>query len=201
MPKPTAQEERVFVYIIGRVGSQYKLTGRVPSIAEGRIFFGPCKKLMRPKMNDGDYVMGISPAQCGERRVLLWMPIAKRMTFAQAYWCGEEDSAFRAARGKAIHVRPIEGLKFTPGCPGCYEHIKGAIHPDDWPEDLLHDRDAFFVGNEQSWIKKGWKRGQPGRGELFFEEDPNRPTAPSSWPNALGRGVYWMVRKKSPRPG
>lgn len=108
---------------------------------------------MRPNLKEGDYVMGISPAGVGEhRRVLLWLHIAKAMTFGEAYELGDKDRIFRAARGNAIHVRPKKGLRPQPGNPNTYEHIPHATHASDWKTDILGKRDAFFVGDELSWI-------------------------------------------------
>lgn len=147
---------RVFAYIIASVGPNYKLRGTVPWVKEGRVFFGPCKKKMRPEMEPGDYVMGISPAGVGEqRRVLLWMRIAERMTFAQAYERGEIDRLFRLARGNAIHVRPKKGIDPIEGNPDTYEHIPHATHSSDWKTDIRGERDAFFVGDKNSWAAEG----------------------------------------------
>jgi hypothetical protein len=128
---------RVFAYIIATVGSNYKLRGTVPWVKEGQVFFGPCKKRMRPEMNRGDYVMGISPAGIGKkRRVLLWMRIAERMTVAQAYKRGGTDRLFRLARANAIHVRPKKGILHVAGHPDAYEHIPHADHSSGWKSDI-----------------------------------------------------------------
>jgi len=143
---------RVFAYIIATVGSNYKLRGTVPWLKEGRVFFGPCKKKMRPHVKKGDYIMGISPAGIGEqRRVLLWMRAEEPMTFAQAYELGKTDRLFRLARGNAIHVRPKRGVNHIAGNPEAYEHIPHATHSSDWRTDIRGKRDAFFVGNKDSW--------------------------------------------------
>jgi hypothetical protein len=147
---------RVFAYIIASVGPNYRLRGTVPWVKEGKVFFGPCKKRMRPKMKPGDYVLGISPAGVGEqRRLLLWMHIAERMTFAQAYERGETDRLFRLARGNAIHVRPKKGVDAVRGNPASYEHIPHATHSSDWKADIRGERDAFFVGDKNSWAAEG----------------------------------------------
>lgn len=147
---------RVLAYIIASVGANYRLKGTVPWVKEGRVFFGPCKKRMRPEMKPGDYVMGISPAGVGEkRRVLLWMHIAEAMTFAQAYERGDTDRLFRLARGNAIHVRPKRGIDRAAGNPDTYEHIPHATHSSDWRTDIRGERDAFFVGDQNSWAAEG----------------------------------------------
>ncbi len=84
---------RVFAYIISTVGPDYRLIGSVPWVKEGKVFFGPCKKNMRPEVEEGDYIMGISPAGVGrQRRVLLWMRVDKKMTFASAYQRGDRQT-------------------------------------------------------------------------------------------------------------
>lgn len=153
-------EPRVFAYIIASVGPNYRLRGTVPWVKEGQVFFAPCKKRMRPEMQPGDYVMGISRAGVGEkRRVLLWMHIAERITFAQAYKRGEADRLFRLARGNAIHVRPKRSVDLIEGNPDTYEHIPRATHASDWRSDIRGKRDAFFVGDNNSWAAEG---GGPG---------------------------------------
>ncbi len=144
---------RVFAYIIRTVGRGYRLTGSVPWVSRGNVFFGPCKKKMRPEVRPGDYIMGISGSGAGmPRRVLLWMQVSEVMTFADAYELGKKDRVFRSLRGPAIHVRRVNGVKFSPGVPECYEHIPGACHADDWHSDVMGNRDAFLVGGEDSWV-------------------------------------------------
>jgi len=146
-------QSRVFAYIISSVGAGYKLTGFVPWVRQGKVFFGPCKKRMRPDVCPGDYIMGISGAEAGRpRRILLWMRVAKTMTFKEAYDMGRTDKIFRALRGTAIHVRPRRFATFFPGEPGCYEHIRGADHSENWPSDIRGTRDAFLVGEKSSWV-------------------------------------------------
>lgn len=144
---------RVFAYIIRTVGANYKLTGSVPWVKEDTVFFGPCKKRMRPEVKKGDFIMGISPAGVGkERRVLLWMCAKKPMTFAKAYERGETDRIFRLARGNAIHVRPRKGSNRVAGNHLAYEHIPGADHSSGWQADIEGKRDAFIVGMPGSWV-------------------------------------------------
>jgi len=144
---------RVFAYIIRTVGAGYRLNGAVPWVSGGKVFFGACKKRMRPDVQPGDYIMGISGAGAGRpRRVLLWMKVDKRMTFKDAYDRGETDKAFRDVRGTAIHVRPRNVPLHHPGDPGCYEHIPGAPHSDEWESDLKGKRDVFLTGTKGSWV-------------------------------------------------
>lgn len=124
--------------------------------ALGRLrprFFGPCKKRMRPEIQEGDYILGISPANAGlVRRILLWMRVKRKMTFGKAYRRGEAEKSFQAARGHAIHVRPKPGRPFQAGKPACYQHIKGAPHQKTWREDLRGERDVLFEGSDDSWV-------------------------------------------------
>jgi len=143
---------RIFAYIIASVGPKYKLRGTVPWVKDGKVFFGPCKKRMRPEVRKGDYIMGISPAGVGtQRRVLLWMRAEGPITFAQAYARGESDRLFRIARGNAIHVRPKKGVHHVTGNADTYEHIPHATHSSDWRTDIKGKRDAFLVGMTGSW--------------------------------------------------
>jgi hypothetical protein len=108
---------------------------------------------MRPHVKRGDYIMGISGSGAGRpRRVLLWMRVAKPMSFRDAYEKGRTNNAFFNVRGKAIHLRPRKDVAYKRGNPECYVHIKGAHHGDDWRSDVKGDRDAFLVGRKGSWV-------------------------------------------------
>jgi hypothetical protein len=108
---------------------------------------------MRPDVEPGDYIMGISGATAGyPRRVLLWMRVDEKLTFKQAYDRGKTDVVFRAIRGDAIHVRPRRVAVHLPGEPACYEHIRRGPHSDDWRTDIKGERDAFLVGDKASWV-------------------------------------------------
>jgi hypothetical protein len=144
---------RVFAYVIATVLPDYRLNGCVPWVTHGKVFFGPCKKIMRPELKPGDYVMGISPSGVGkQRRVLLWMQVSEKMTFAEAYLRGNTDRLFRAARGHAIHVRPKEESNLKPGNKASYEHITDAPHAHKWGKDIKGKRDVFLVGSRKSWV-------------------------------------------------
>lgn len=147
---------RVFAYIIACLGPGYRLDGCVPWVIDGTVFFGPCKVKLRPLVDPqiyDDYIMGISPSGVGDqRRILLWMPVAEKMTFAEAYSRGETSPLFYAARGHAIHVRPKEGAEMGPDGRPVYEHIPGAPHRRRWRKDIQGDRDAFLVGGSDSWV-------------------------------------------------
>jgi hypothetical protein len=132
-----------FIYIVTTAGKDYQQPNLacVPTWFEGTIYFGPCKRAMRPVMNEGDYVFGISSSATHPRRILFAAKIAKKMTFSDAY---DRYPKLRGPEGP-IHVRP------TPmplgGFPDSrYEHIPRAIHEDDWRNDLRRPKqDAFFV--------------------------------------------------------
>jgi hypothetical protein len=144
---------RVFAYIIATVLPDYRLNGCVPWVSQDRVFFGPCKKRMRPQLKPGDYIMGISPSGIGkQRRVLIWMQVSEKMTFAEAYLRGNTDRLFRAARGHAIHVRPKEESNLKRGNTASYEHITDAPHAHKWRKDIKGKRDVFLVGSRKSWV-------------------------------------------------
>lgn len=131
-----------YIYVINTLGRDYQQPlGAVPCFFEGRIYFGPCKKHMRPKMQVGDYVFGVSSSKSFPRRIVYAGRIQKRMTFAVAY---QEFPRLRGSHGP-IHVRPSRNPRSTfPSSE--YEHIPGAIHATDWHADLRSpERDAFFV--------------------------------------------------------
>lgn len=142
----------MFAYIITTVDSRYRLTGYVPYVQEGKVFLGPCKRLMRPDVTVGDYILGISGSAAGSpRRVLLWMKVKEVITFMEAWKRGEADRTFRDLRGGAIHIRPRQGAETLPS-PDCYEHIPGAQHEDDWRNDVRENRDVFLLGDSSSWV-------------------------------------------------
>lgn len=134
-----------FIYVVTSVGKDFKQPSlqAVPTWFGDRLYFGPCKRAMRPRMRPGDFVFGISPSLGSRkpRRVLFGAKIAERMTFEAAY---HQYPFLRGPEGP-IHVTPhgIPGTRFPYSR---YEHIPGANHPGDWPSDLATpDRDAFFV--------------------------------------------------------
>src|SRR5687768_16401961 len=95
-----------FIYIIPTVDRDYNQPNKVavPTWYVDRIYVGPCKRSMRPRMRGGDYVFGLSSSRTFRRRFLFAARIAKRMTFAEAF------RRFPDLRGPdgPIHVRPIE---------------------------------------------------------------------------------------------
>lgn len=54
---------RGFIYVVTTLtrGYMQKAFCNVPTQWGDRLYFGPCKKPMRPRMQPGDYVFGISP--------------------------------------------------------------------------------------------------------------------------------------------
>jgi hypothetical protein len=133
-----------FIYVVTSVGRDYEQpTFRsVPTVFEGSLYFGPCKRRMRPRMQEGDFVFGISSSTTFPRRVVFATQISERLTFGQAY------AGYPKLRGPngPIHVRPARmncGESFPDSD---YEHIPGAMHPEDWRSDIrTPDHDAFFV--------------------------------------------------------
>ena len=157
-----------FVYIVATATQHYMQQSfrNVPTEFEGRIYFGPCKKQMRPKMQLGDYAVGISPAGETPRRILFVTRIEERISFAQAY---ERFPGLRGPEGP-IHVRPVKrgGLRFPESD---YEHIPEAAHEDSWVKDLkTRDLDAFFVGAQcGGWLGKWLGRAGPAVDDPIVE--------------------------------
>lgn len=132
-----------FVYVVRTVGKDYRQPSfsAVPTWHEDRIYFGPCKRTMRPRMRAGDVVFGLSPSGVFPRRVVFAARIAERVTFAQAY---ERFPKLRGPEGP-IHVRPVRMP--GPSFPDSeYEHIPSGMHTEDWRADIrTRDLDAFFI--------------------------------------------------------
>lgn len=132
-----------FIYIVTTLNRDYiqKHFRNVPTEWQKRLYFGPCKVPMRPKMQPGDYVFGISPAKPKPRRIVFVAQIEERLSFASAY------KKFPALHGPAgpIHVRPVnrKDLKFPESK---YQHIEDATHANRWKKDVKSpELDAFFV--------------------------------------------------------
>ena len=135
-----------FIYVVTTVNKDYiqRKFRNVPTEWGYRLYFGPCKQAMRPKVKSGDYVFGISPSKLRPRRVLFTAKIEERITFSEAY------IRFPDLRGPEgpIHVCPIQGTGSFP--ESHYKHIPGSMHENDWQRDLsAHERDAFFVCTER----------------------------------------------------
>ena len=143
-----------FIYVVTTVGKDYLQPNPqcVPTWFEGRIYFGPCKKAMRPRMKVGDYVFGISPSGKRPRRIVYAARIAEKMTFGQAY------ERFPKLRGPAgpIHVQPAR-MPLSAFPDSLYEHIPGANHPSDWRSDIrTQELDAFFVCGPAGKVLGRW---------------------------------------------
>lgn len=131
-----------FIYVVATLTRDYvqKAFCNVPTQWKNRLYFGPCKIPMRPKMWPGHWVFGISPSTAGRRRIVFVAKLEERIPFADAY------NRFPDLRGPEgpIHVRPVDGVGSFP--ESSYQHIPEAMHEDDWPADLAREElDAFFV--------------------------------------------------------
>ncbi len=139
-----------FIYVLTTVTKDYVQGAfyHVPTEWKDRIYFGPCKKPMRPKMHEGHWVFGISPKNGTPRRIVFVAQIEERITFADAY---DRFPELRGPEGP-IHVKPISG--WGPFPQSSYQHIPGGNHPDNWQTDLARkDLDAFFVCSK----REGWR--------------------------------------------
>ena len=142
-----------FIYTVMTLTKEYvqKAFCCVPTEFGDRIYFGPCKIPMRPRVKPGDYVFGLSPAKVGLRRIVFVGHIKKRITFREAY---ERFPELHGSEGP-IHVRPIHGSGSFPRCS--YAHIPKAIHEDKWENDLAsRDLDAFFVCSRRDGCVGRW---------------------------------------------
>jgi hypothetical protein len=139
-----------FIYVVNSVTKDYEQQAfcNVPTEWGDRLYFGPCKRPMRPRMKENDYIFGISPSATPTRRILFAGQIEERITFAEAY------NRFPDLRGPEgpIHVRPITGKGRFP--QSSYQHIPDAMHADDWEKDLASTRlDRFFVCRQRNvWL-------------------------------------------------
>lgn len=143
-----------FIYVVDSASDGYQQASfcNVPTESAGRLYFGPCKRSMRPRMHPGDFVFGLSPAKAGKRRFLFAASLQEKMTFQEAY------HRFPDLRGPdgPIHVRPVNRNGAFPHCS--YDHIPKAMHPSDWDRDLRDESlDAFFVchsavGWQGTWL-------------------------------------------------
>jgi hypothetical protein len=143
-----------FIYIVTTVGANYQQRTKtaVPTWHGDRIYFGPCKIPMRPRIAVGDYVFGISPADPKPRRIVFAAKIEDRLTFAEAY------ERFRELRGPSgpIHVRPTSRPKLVFP-ESHYEHIPGANHADSWRSDLgTPELDIFLVCSPAKACEGAW---------------------------------------------
>lgn len=144
-----------FIYVVATLTRDYvqKAFCNVPTQWKNRLYFGPCKIPMRPKMWPGHWVFGISPANGAARRIVFVAELEERTTFAEAY---DRFSDLRGPTGP-IHVRPRPVKGGGPFPESSYEHIPGARHPERWINDLeTEDLDAFFVCSNQDRWRGRW---------------------------------------------
>lgn len=142
-----------FIYVVRSVTRDYAqpFFCSVPTEWGNRLYFGPCKRPMRPRMRPGDYVFGISPSKTSPRRIVFVTQIEERISFREAYHRFPE---LRGPEGP-VHVKPVDKDKPFPRSD--YEHIPNAMHADDWEADLAtRDRDAFFVCTTSAEWKGRW---------------------------------------------
>ena len=142
-----------FIYIITSITNDYSQENfcNVPTELDGRLYFGPCKRAMRPKMRTGDYIFGISKSNPKPRRIVFYTQIVDKISFEVAF------KRFPSLRGPAgpIHVKPLNRVGYPfPDCK--YKHIKRAMHSDDWRQDIATPAlDAFFIGSKGNrWLGK-----------------------------------------------
>lgn len=151
-----------FIYVVATARCNYCQCGplltppdyhEVPLDDGGKLFFGFCKQFMRPRMNVGDFIFGISPSGRKPRRIIFAVQIDKDITFAQAYHSYPRFRTQPCVRNPhgvlvpcnpgIIEVEPVRRLGF-PYPHDRYQFICGSIHDGIWDKHLLK-RDAFFV--------------------------------------------------------
>lgn len=136
---------RGFIYVVTTVGKDYQQSDcrrDVPTVWEDRLVFGPCKVNMRPKMNLGDYIFGISPSGAGIRRIVFAAKITEVLRFEDASIKYQED--WTASGITPICVKPVSKNNRIGMFPiSHYDHLVGAKHTDSWKKDIptkQHDR-------------------------------------------------------------
>lgn len=142
-----------FIYIMASVSKIYsqRCFFNVPTELSERLYFGACKKGIRRKMKVGDYIFGISGSSPKPRKIVYITQVEEKITFKEAY---EKFPSLRGAVG-TIHVKPVNRIGYPfPECK--YEHIKGAMHKDNWKRDIATPiLDSFFVGVQgKRWLGK-----------------------------------------------
>jgi hypothetical protein len=143
---------RGFIYVMTTLTKDYvqKAFCNVPTQWGDRLYFGPCKIPMRPKMKPGDVVFGISPSG-GTRRIVFVAELEERITFAEAY---DRFPELRAPQGPIL-VKPVNGWGRFP--ESSYEPIPGQMHRDGWKADLASKQlDAFFVCSKREGSLGRW---------------------------------------------
>ena len=101
-----------FIYVVASVTKDYLQPNfcNVPTEWEDRLYFGPCKKSMRPKMKADDFVFGISPSSTSPRRIVFVAQIEERLTFREAYRTLPRPPWSQGP----IHVHPVESAGRVP---------------------------------------------------------------------------------------
>ena len=131
-----------FIYVMTTVTEDYAQMAfcNVPMEWSDRLYFGPCKRPVRRKLQPGDFLFAISPSASSPRRIVFAAQVEERITFREAY------GRFPHLRGPSgpIHVRPVARPGVFP--ESAYEHIPGSVHADEWKNDVASpELDAFFV--------------------------------------------------------
>ena len=161
-----------FAYVVSTVTRAYEQPSLdcVPTAFGDRIFFGPCKKPMRPRVQEGDYLFGISGSTTSPRRVVFAIQVEEIVAFGEAYG---RYPALRGPQGP-VHVKPVSRPGSFPRSE--YEHIPGSTHPNDWESDLAtQSLDRFFVSHPVSGWRNRWlgavgpcrRRRSPGGTQLL----------------------------------
>ena len=142
-----------YVYVVTSTKPDYEQEDfcSVPSEWKGRLYFGPCKKALRPRAQKGDIIVGISGSRTRTRKVLFAAEVEDIMPFDKAYV--RLPPELRGENGGPIHVRK--------GRDGAYEHVPGAMHAGNWRSDItpLETRDRFLIlaparGWRNRWLGK-----------------------------------------------
>lgn len=155
-----------FIYVVNTVERNYAQRGfsSIPTAWGGRLYFGPCKRAMRPKVREGDFIFGVSPARTPTRRFVFATQVEESIDYKEAH------KRFPELHGPAgpIHVKPVQATGAFPYSN--YQHIPGAIHADEWVNDLAtFDHDRFFVCAEPTgWLGR-WlgQHGPAINGEIL----------------------------------
>jgi hypothetical protein len=109
---------------------------------------------MRPKMNKGDWIFGVSPSRTKRRRIVFASQIAEPMTFAEAH---ERFPALRGPEGP-VPVRPLKPAHpELPWPHSHYEPVQGSSHEGRWDRDIARrDLDRFLICRPRDGIRNTW---------------------------------------------
>ncbi len=154
--RPSEGEVRLstgFAYVMSTVTPAYaqEASCNVPAQWGDRLYFGPCKIPMRPRMQAGDLIFAVSPSVTSPRRLLFAAEIEERITFREAF---ERFPELHGPPGP-IHVRPVRRTRGFPESD--YEFIEGSVHGEKWQADLAsRGLDAFFVCRPAAGWRNRW---------------------------------------------